>query len=323
MATRLPLVLAIIAALGLLVGPVTSSPAYADDEKVKLNKKLEAANKDYVKAKKKVEAANKRQKRLRADIARDKKQIDKLSDDIGDFAEAMYMSGGLSTATAVLSAGSPDTAIDSLSTVNYLGEQSAGGLNKLKAAAEDLDAAKDSLADQIDAAKKAAAKKKKAKERAQAAVDKANGGPSSGSGGAASPFPGGGSGCSENDPTGTGGCVTPRMLHAYNEVRKAGYTRYTKCWRQESSSQGEHGLGRACDFSVSTGGFGGVASGGDKEYGNNLAGWAVNNASALEIYYVIWYNRIWMASTGWADYSSGHTGNPSQDHTNHVHISVN
>ena len=121
------------------------------------------------------------------------------------------------------------------------------------------------------------------------------------------------------DPTGTGGKITPRMYHTLIEAQLAGFTRYTKCWRTQS--WGEHPLGRACDFSVSVGNFGGVATGDDKAYGTRLAAWAVNNADALGIMYVIWFRQIWMPGIGWRAYQADGT-DPSAEHENHVHISV-
>ena len=124
---------------------------------------------------------------------------------------------------------------------------------------------------------------------------------------------------SVTDPTGTGGSITPRMYHTLIEAQLAGFTRFTKCWRTQS--WGEHPLGRACDFSVSVGSFGGIAAGDDKAYGNKLAAWGVNNASALGIMYVIWFKQIWMPGIGWRAYNAEGT-DPSSEHENHVHISV-
>jgi hypothetical protein len=109
------------------------------------------------------------------------------------------------------------------------------------------------------------------------------------------------------------------MNHSYKEARLAGFSRYTACFR--NASFGEHGKGRACDFSASKGGFkDAAATGNDKVYGSNLAAWCVNNADRLGVLYVIWYRRIWMPSTGWRAYNGG--GGASAAHTNHVHLSV-
>jgi hypothetical protein len=123
--------------------------------------------------------------------------------------------------------------------------------------------------------------------------------------------------CNVNDPT-TGGCITPRLLHAYNESRLAGFKRYGSCFSVRSS--GEHPKGRACDFAAQANGFGGAASGGDKMYGNRLAAYFVKNAGRLGVMYVIWYRQIWMPGTGWRHYSG--KGGPSGEHTNHVHLSM-
>jgi len=119
--------------------------------------------------------------------------------------------------------------------------------------------------------------------------------------------------CSLPDPTG-GRCVTPRMVHVINQVRFAGFRRKTiGCWRAQS--WGEHPLGRACDFMVVTDGS--IATGANRAYGNALAAWAVKNASALGIMYVIWFRQIWLPGVGWRSYTG-----PSTPHTDHVHISV-
>ena len=113
--------------------------------------------------------------------------------------------------------------------------------------------------------------------------------------------------------------ITPRLLNAYNEARKAGFTHYTKCWRSQSS--GEHGKGRACDFSANAKTFVDArATGSDKTYGDNLAAWFIAHASRLGVLYVIWYKRIWHPGQGWSSY--GGDGTPAGDHYNHVHLSV-
>src|SRR5690606_26728276 len=106
--------------------------------------------------------------------------------------------------------------------------------------------------------------------------------------------------------------------HFISGARLAGFTRYVACWRTQS--WGEHPKGRACDFSVQQVGFGGAATGDQRTYGNKLAQWSKENASALGVMYVIWYKQIWTPSTGWRVYSG--CCDPSSQHTNHVHISM-
>jgi hypothetical protein len=123
--------------------------------------------------------------------------------------------------------------------------------------------------------------------------------------------------CSVNDPT-TRGCLTPRTFHALNEARLAGFNRAVYCWRTQS--WGEHPRGRACDFSLKWSGFGGLASANEKVYGSGLANYFIKNASALGVIYVIWYRQIWTPGVGWHAYFG--SGDPSSEHTNHVHLSM-
>jgi hypothetical protein len=91
------------------------------------------------------------------------------------------------------------------------------------------------------------------------------------------------------------------------------------CYRPGSS--GEHPKGRACDWSANASTFVDArATGDDKAYGDRLASWLLTNADRIGILYVIWYKRIWMASTGWRSY--GGDGTPAGDHYNHVHMSI-
>ena len=124
--------------------------------------------------------------------------------------------------------------------------------------------------------------------------------------------------CTIDDPT-SGGCLTPRTLHAYQEARADSFTKYTVCWSERSS--GEHPKGRACDFSSNATTYkDAAATGSEKAYGDRLAAYFIKNADRLGVLYVIWYREIWMPGTGWKAYSA--TGGPSAVHTNHVHLSM-
>jgi hypothetical protein len=103
------------------------------------------------------------------------------------------------------------------------------------------------------------------------------------------------------------------------QTQAAGFTRYVACYRQ--ATWGEHPLGRACDFAAAPKGFGGIATGGDRAYGNNLANYFIANSRPLSVLYVIWFKQIWLPSSGWRAYTKGQ-GDPASDHTNHVHLSV-
>jgi peptidoglycan DL-endopeptidase CwlO len=124
--------------------------------------------------------------------------------------------------------------------------------------------------------------------------------------------------CRINDPT-TSGCITGRTLHTLTQAKLAGFTRFASCFR--GGGFGEHPKGRACDFAAQPNGFGGDASGRDRIYGNNLAAFFIRNADRLGVLYVIWYRQIWLPGSGWRSYGRA-GGDPSSDHTNHVHVSL-
>ena len=120
--------------------------------------------------------------------------------------------------------------------------------------------------------------------------------------------------CTVDDPT-TDGCITPRMLHLYQEVKKAGFNRFVGCHR--NGGPFEHPKGRACDWSLQKSGFSNAHNADMKTYGNNLMAFLVRNADRLGIYYVIWYKQIWFPATG-----NWHAYHGVSAHMDHVHVSV-
>ena len=117
-----------------------------------------------------------------------------------------------------------------------------------------------------------------------------------------------------------GGNITPRMARVKNEVdRRFGPFAAIGCYRAEAT--GEHPLGRACDFMLSTGGVMPTAS--RVQLGYAIAHWAQANASNLGIMYIIYRQHIWdirMASAGWV--AMPDRGSITANHYDHVHISV-
>ncbi|WP_245657435.1 coiled-coil domain-containing protein [Herbidospora mongoliensis] len=87
------------------------------------------------------------------------------------------------------------------------------------------------------------------------------------------------------------------------------------CFRVDTS--GEHPLGRACDFMMTTGGV--MATGPAQALGDSLAAWALKNRLKLGVKYVIWRQRI-NSGTGWR-FMSNRGGNTA-NHYDHVHISM-
>ncbi|MEZ7132258.1 coiled-coil domain-containing protein [Nonomuraea sp. AD125B] len=88
------------------------------------------------------------------------------------------------------------------------------------------------------------------------------------------------------------------------------------CFR--SGSSGEHPLGRACDFMMSSGGT--MPSAANNALGDRIAAWALQNQSKLGVKYVIWKQRI-NSGSGWRAMSD--RGSITENHYDHVHISMN
>ncbi|MGN9787266.1 coiled-coil domain-containing protein [Nonomuraea sp. ZG12] len=87
------------------------------------------------------------------------------------------------------------------------------------------------------------------------------------------------------------------------------------CFR--SGGGGEHPLGRACDFMMSTGGS--LPSAVHNALGDSIAEWTVDNRDKLGVKYVIWKQRINHGS-GWSTMSD--RGSVTENHYDHVHVSM-
>ncbi|WP_189080138.1 coiled-coil domain-containing protein [Mangrovihabitans endophyticus] len=307
------------------------SPAWADPEggSKTLREQLESAAKGHVEAKQKLDASKKRQKQLQTALIAAQVDAKSLEDQVKEVADRSYRLGRFNTMSMLLSSSSPNTFLQRVQGLDMMAQINGQALVRYQAAVTTAERAKKAIDLEVKEQSKQVTVMAKKKEQAEQALA------SVGGGGAAGGFAGGGSasakaaprnsdgslpseGCTVNDPT-TSGCITPRLLNAYQQARAASFKRYTSCFSQRSS--GEHPKGRACDFSAAAGGFENVAAtGDDKSYGDSLAAYLVKNASRLGVMYVIWYRQIWMPSTGWRKYSA--TGDPAAVHTNHVHLSV-
>jgi peptidoglycan DL-endopeptidase CwlO len=304
-----------------------ATPAYAapDDEggTAELRDQLDEASRGFLDARAKLDTSVKRQKALAAEVTKTETELVTRSAALGELAGAAYRTGRLGPMTALLNAKSPDGFLDRAAALQSVAANEDRELRLLNETQERAARAKAAIDREILEQRKQVANMAARKKQAERALEiagrsQAVSGPSGDGGADAEPGPSGSGSCSIDDPT-TSGCITPRLLHALKQAKAAGYTRYVSCHRNGGS--GEHPKGRACDFAAEKGGFGGVATGGARTYGNNLANYFLRNASNLGVLYVIWFRQIWLPSSGWRSYSGGN-GDPSSDHTNHVHLSV-
>ncbi|MGW4498035.1 coiled-coil domain-containing protein [Micromonospora sp. NPDC004336] len=350
-AARMAAMIAATLALGAAVAPVTAAPATAapraglpaaapgqdaEGGTPALRAQLEAASKGYLDAKRALDTSVKRQRQLAAQLKTTETELAERAAKVGEIAGVAYRTGRLGAASALLNSNSPDGFMDRAAALDAVAANEDRALRDLQETRDAAVRTKLALDGEIREQRKQVtlmAKRKEQAERALTVANRKQQQQSAGSGSAprgtstatAKPAPRNSDGswpsesCSVNDPTPANGCITPRTLHALNQAKAAGFTRYVSCYRPGGS--GEHPKGRACDFAAQKGGFGGDATGGDRTYGNNLATYFVKNADRLAVLYVIWYRQIWLPSSGWKSYS-GANGDPSSDHTNHVHLSV-
>ena len=328
---RFSAAIALLAAASVLILAAPAAPASADPEggSKTLRNALESAAKGYSDAKIKLAASQKRQAQLLVTVAQAQASAKTLEAQVGVIAARSYRLGRFSTMSLLLNSTSPDSFLERAYRLDSMAQLDARTLATYR---EELDLANRAKRDidlEVNEQKKQVTVLAARRKQAENALAAAGGGAVAGgfvsaNSPLAKPAPRNADGswpkesCTIDDPT-TSGCITPRLLNAYQQARAAGFTHYTSCFSQRSS--GEHPKGRACDFSANKSTFKNVAAtGSDRTYGNNLAAYFVKNADRLGVMYVIWFRQIWLPSSGWRAYSG--TGGPSAVHTNHVHLSV-
>ena len=324
----------LLALTAVLVGLVPS-PALAQEDddgeggNRSLRDDLDEAASAYQDAKAVLEESEKRELTLVVELETLEDERDGLVDEIQLTAVTAYRNGRVGAVSALLNSASPAVFLERAVTIEVLAQHEDDQLAQLNQLSESVEEQQARIAEEIAIQEEEVAKLEDAKDQAEQALFAIGGGAT----GEFEAYPAedakpaernsdgsfSAEDCVEPDPTGTGGCVTRRMLHALNEAKLFGFTRYTSCWR--SGTFGEHPFGRACDMAASNAGFGGPAVGEDKTYGDRLASFLVHNADALAVQYVIWYRQIWFPGSGWRSYS-GACGDASCDHTNHVHVSL-
>ena len=328
-------VVAVLAALAILAGP--AAPALAapstptpsgheeDDEPKLLTDVIELRNREYTKAKSQLEKSKKRQLQLALEVRRAEDELTALRPQVSQIAAQSYRTGRIGAVAMLLESDAPDSFVKRASALDELNMVNAEKLSRVTAARNRAQQAKLALDGEVREQQRLANAMARESREAEKALALVGGeGFTGGLVDAKSPVARIGPGRTsdggwlpesrtENDPT-TSGMITPRTLHAYNEVRRAGFKRFAGCYRP--GGPWEHPKGRACDWSLQNSGFAPWHNNDTRMYGNNLAAFLIRNADRLGIYYVIWNRQIWFPATGWRSYSG-----PS-NHTDHVHMSL-
>jgi hypothetical protein len=119
-------------------------------------------------------------------------------------------------------------------------------------------------------------------------------------------------------PIAGGSGLTQRMITTRNSIdSRFGPFKTIGCLRP--GDPGEHGSGRACDFMES---FGVMPPADRVAHGDRVAQYAIDNAGRLGVMYIIWKQRIWDTRTGGGWRQMEDRGSITQNHFDHVHISV-
>jgi hypothetical protein len=289
---------------------------------------LSETSKGYLDARNAVTKSRNRQLQLQLELRQAQEKIKAMEPEIALVVATSYRNGRIGPMSMLLNSASPDDFLQRATALDLLAARDNARLATLNAALEQASRAKAAIDAEVKEEQKQlnvmARQKSEAEKALQLVGGKATGGFVSATSPVARPAPrnseGGFSpqGCTAGDPT-TGRCITPRTLHMLKETQRLGFNRFVSCYR--SGGPYEHPKGRACDWSSERNGFGGDATGAAKLYGNNLTAYFVRNADRLGVMYVIWYRQFWSPATGWKSYG-GSGGDPSSDHTNHVHISI-
>jgi peptidoglycan DL-endopeptidase CwlO len=321
-----PMLALLVAAALALVAPATAhADPGTDGTQTTIQDQLGAIIKAYQDAQAKLAAAQAKQAQFKAELAQSTTRLKELTSQIGVLASAVYRAGPATTLATMFDATSTDDVLQRADGLRTLSRTEDRQLREYTAVLASADEQQAGLDREVKTAQAQADEMAKQKAALQKTLDQLGNGPTAGvpvPAATAEPVPRNPDGslpaqrCSVADPT-TTGCLTPRTLHALEQARKAGFTHYTACFRYEAS--GEHPLGRACDFAADPGGFGGVATGASRDYGNRLAGWFIANAQRLGVMYVIWWHAIWNPVIGWHYYRGDGTANGN--HMNHVHLS--
>jgi len=320
-----------------LAAPASAQPTTPPDEGSSnqldtLRSNLESAAVGWLDAEAALTKSRAKQVELQDQLTRAEMDMARMKAGVARYAGEAYKTGRIGTLGVILNATSPDEFLGRAVAINKMTQRDQEQLAQLVDARRRAVEAKAAIDAEIVTQQNMQAEMAKRKQAAERALSAMGGYAINGwmdpNSPAARPAPRNPDGswpreyCTINDPT-TSGCITPRTLHALQEAKRNGFTRYVSCWR--SGSRYEHPKGRACDWAAQPSGFGGNASGDDRLYGDKLASFFIKNAIALGVMYVVWYCKVWIVGSGWKSYSS--TGSrcgdsPAGDHTNHVHVSI-
>ncbi|WP_021600283.1 coiled-coil domain-containing protein [Actinomadura welshii] len=313
--------IALAAGLSAALPPVSGSaaglpqePKDLKKEYAKLKVRSEKLSKEYRGELVSLEEAKKAAERAGADASQTGREYEAARTSVARLASTTYMTGRLDTIPMVSSA-EPSAAVRDAAVLEHISRNNGRRIQSLQAlnakATQSQEAAKKKLAEvkkELDDLEGQRARVKKLLAKYKPEVTRTS-------------VPGGGR---PDGATGTkspivGNSMTSRMRNVLVEIDgKFGPFPTIGCSRPGDPQ--DHGSGTACDFMESTGGK--MPSASAQAHGDRVAQFVIDNASRLGIKYVIWKQRIYdmRGSGGWRQMED--RGSITQNHFDHIHVSV-
>jgi len=306
--------LALLTVTGALVpapgtaGALPTAPKDPKKEYAELKKRAERLSKEYrgelialEEAKKAAERATDEAERLDAELA-------SAQEAVGRLASASYMRGGLQT--MALFAADPAAVIRQAAVLEHLNTDNGRRVQQLQALTARADRARKDAEAKVSEVREQIKDLEGQRERVTKLLAKYK---------PQKPSTGRPDGALKSKSPIIGNTMTARMRSVLLAIdNKFGPFPAIGCFRNNDPQ--DHGSGHACDFMESTGGK--MPSASAQAHGDAVAQYAISNASRLGIKYVIWKQRIWDVRSGGGWRTMADRGSITQNHYDHVHISV-
>ncbi|XVQ15073.1 coiled-coil domain-containing protein [Spirillospora sp. CA-255316] len=283
-------------------------------ELAKLEQRAAKLSKEYRGELVSLEEAKTAAQRARKDAERLAQEFEVARTDVRRIAASTYMTGRLDT-TTMISSGDPRAAVRDAAVIEHMSRNNGMRLRGLETLSAQAAQSQRTAKAKVDQVRKEVEDLEGQRARVRKLLDKykpeAPVAPSSGAG-----RPDGASGTKSSI---IGNSMTARMRTAMVAIdSKFGPFPAIGCARPGDAQ--DHGQGKACDFMESTGGQ--MPSASARAHGDAVAQYVIDNASRLGIKYVIWRQRIYdmRGSGGWRQMED--RGSITQNHYDHVHVSV-
>lgn len=280
---------------------LTSVPAAAESLDSLLGKADELSD-EYNGELRDMEAVLEDAKKAEKRADKTQEEVDEAREHVRRLAFSQYTGGGLEPALTLFVEDEPQELIDRSLLVHHLSENNEDRVEGLRQAISRDKKARDNSQKKVDVAEKDLKKLDDRRAKVQKMV---------------ADHP-----AQEMGPPNN---LTPRtqqmkevISEKFGENKKHGGV---GCYRPDGGFVvGEHPKGRACDFMVDNNGQ--MPSQEQIDHGQEIADWGKKNADRLGIMYIIYRQQIWdvRRGGGWRDMSD--RGSITENHFDHVHISM-